>query len=96
VVRVTRERARLDGFAALLVGANEHAVRDIQLYYPTQLLGNFGGQLVGYIDPVVVVLLVSHPTSDPRNKLHPCQNITITTILHNNFWTVLASRVNPV
>jgi hypothetical protein len=75
-VRMTRKRAGLDGFAALLVGANEHAVRDIQLYHPAQLFWNVGGPLVGHIDHVVVALLVLHPTTDPRNDLHPCQNTT--------------------
>jgi hypothetical protein len=71
---MTRERARLDSPAALIVGANKHAIRAIQLYHPVQLLRNVGGLLVGHIDHVVVVLLVSHPTADPRNKLHPCYN----------------------
>src|ERR1700743_2087890 len=73
---VTRERAGVDGFVALLVGANEHAVRDIQLYHPAQLFWNVGAPLVGHIDHVVVALLVLHPTTDPRNDLHPCQNTT--------------------
>lgn len=71
---MTRKRAGLDSPAALVVGANKHAIRAIQLYHPVQLLRNVGGLLVGHIDHVVVVLLVSHPTADPRSDLHPCHN----------------------
>jgi hypothetical protein len=87
---MTRERAGLDSPAALIVGANKHSIRDIQLYRPAQLLGNFRGRLVGHIDPVVVVLLVSRPTADPRHELHPCQNITTTTTTmpHNSIGSV--------
>ena len=92
-VRMTRERAGLDGFAALLVGANEHAIRDIQLYHPAQLFWNVGGPLVGHIDDVVVALLVLHPTTDPRNDLHPCQNTT--TAAATNAAQLLDSKVSP-
>jgi hypothetical protein len=56
VVRVTRERAGPDGFAAPVVGANEHTVRGIELDYRVQLVWDIGGQLACYISRVVVVL----------------------------------------
>jgi hypothetical protein len=56
VVRVTRERAGLDGFAAPVVGANEHTVRGIELDHRAQLVWDVGGPLAGHIGRVVVVL----------------------------------------
>lgn len=47
---MTRKRARLDSVAALLVGADEHPIRDIQLYHPAQLFWNLRGPLVVYIN----------------------------------------------
>jgi hypothetical protein len=79
---MTRERAGLDGPAALLVGANEHLIRDIQPYHLAQLFWNVGGPLVSHIDRILVLLVVMDPTTALRIISTSSPAITPTTCAH--------------